>query len=94
MRRVDGCGIIGMAGEIGMNLIKRGKQLVCDQHGEVAYPAWLPCWNGCDDGYFDGYDDDPLWYDEGDMEVCGVCLGEGGWSVCPSCNLDNPDIEF
>lgn len=45
---------------------------------------WEDCWNGCDDGYFDDlYDEDPLWYDEGDTEMCTVCNGRGGWWVCP-----------
>lgn len=44
---------------------------------------WQGCWNGCDDGFLDLYDEDPLWYDEDDVEVCSVCDGRGGWWVCP-----------
>lgn len=44
---------------------------------------WEDCWNGCDDGYFDGYEDDPLWYDPGDLIVCSVCGGRGGYLACP-----------
>ena len=40
---------------------------------------WVNCWNGCDDGYFDVYEEDPLWYDPGDTEMCDVCKGKGGW---------------
>ena len=29
-------------------------------------------------------DEDPLFYDEDDEEVCSVCDGESGWSVCPN----------
>jgi hypothetical protein len=42
------------------------------------------CWNGCDEGYFDGYDDDPLWYDPGDLILCSACGGRGGYLVCPN----------
>ncbi len=41
----------------------------------------------CDDGYtFDGqlYDMDPLWYDPHDVAPCSLCLGAGGWWVCPN----------
>lgn len=44
---------------------------------------WQDCWNGCDEGYLSLYDEDPLWYDEDDTEVCSVCDGRGGWWVCP-----------
>ncbi|MFN8493159.1 MAG: hypothetical protein U0350_36485 [Caldilineaceae bacterium] len=42
------------------------------------------CWNGCDDGYFDMYDEDPLLYEEGDVEVCNICRGRGSYWVCPN----------
>lgn len=45
---------------------------------------WEDCWNGCDDGYFDMYDEDPLWYDEGDLEMCEICKGMGGYWLCPN----------
>jgi len=67
---------------------------ICSVHGEVDCTGWVPCWNGCDDGYFDGYEEDPLWYDEGDMETCTICGGEGGWAVCGECNKDNRDVEW
>lgn len=67
---------------------------ICSIHGEVECTAWVPCWNGCDEGYFDAYEKDPLWYDEGDMEKCSACGGEGGFTVCGECNLKNPDAEF
>ena len=67
---------------------------VCSVHGPVSWTGWVPCWNGCQDGYFDGYEEDPLWYDEGDMETCDICGGEGGWTVCGECAKDNPDVEW
>lgn len=51
-------------------------------HGEA---DWIDCWNGCDDGYFDGYEEDPLWYDEGDLITCEICKGNGGWYTCLAC---------
>lgn len=44
---------------------------------------WESCWNGCDDGYLSLHDEDPLLYDEDDMEACHICDGDGGWWVCP-----------
>ena len=67
---------------------------VCSVHGEVDCTAWVPCWNGCMEGYFDAYEDDPINNDEGDLETCRECRGEGGWTVCGMCNSDNPDAEF
>jgi hypothetical protein len=46
--------------------------------------GWIACWAGCDGGYFDGYEDDPFWYSPGDVIVCSVCHGTGGWP-CPMC---------
>jgi hypothetical protein len=31
----------------------------------------------CEDGYFDGYEDDPLWYDPGDLVRYSECGGKG-----------------
>ena len=45
---------------------------------------WEDCWNGCDEGYFNGYDDDPLWYDPGDLILCSECRGRGGYLACPN----------
>ena len=68
---------------------------VCSRHGDVGdCTAWVPCWQGCEDGYFDAYEDDPINNDEGDLEVCRECHGEGGWVVCGQCNANNPDAEF
>lgn len=46
--------------------------------------AWEPCWNGCDEGYIDLYEEDPLFYDEDDCELCQICEGRGGYWVCMS----------
>lgn len=39
---------------------------------------------GCEDGFFNMHDDDPLWYDEDDTEMCDICEGRGGYWVCPN----------
>ena len=58
--------------------------------------GWISCWNGCDDGYFDGYEDDPLWYDPGDLIPCSACNAKGGWR-CGVCEregvFDHYDVE-
>lgn len=47
-----------------------------------------PC-HRCDDGYItDLYEEDPLWYDEDDIEVCDECRGYGNYWWCPRCGLD------
>jgi len=45
---------------------------------------WERCWIGCEEGYYDGYDDDPLWYEPGDMIPCSACNGKGGFWICPN----------
>ena len=45
---------------------------------------WEDCWNGCEDGFFNLYEEDPLFYDEDDTEVCEICKGQGGYWVCPN----------
>lgn len=43
---------------------------------------WEPCDLCGGEGYYDAYESDPLWYDEGDVERCSQCNGEGGWAIC------------
>jgi hypothetical protein len=43
---------------------------------------------GCDDGWIDRYDEDPMWYDEDDPEMCTECYGTGVERWCPSCSFD------
>lgn len=49
---------------------------------------WIDCYNCGGEGYFDGYEEDPLWYDQGDLVPCGGCDGDGGQHYC-----ENPDCE-
>jgi len=44
---------------------------------------WEECGRCGGEGWIDVYDDDPLWYDPGDMSPCLQCGGHGGWWVCP-----------
>jgi hypothetical protein len=46
---------------------------------------WLRCWNCFGEGGFDGYDEDPFWYDEGDIIPCNECHSKGGWWRCWNC---------
>lgn len=45
---------------------------------------WEECHSVCDDGYFDGYEDDPIYYQPGEMIACSNCRGEGGTWWCPN----------
>lgn len=48
--------------------------------------AWEDCHEpGCEAGYYDAYEEDPLWYEPGDLERCPTCNGAGGWLYCPTC---------
>lgn len=51
---------------------------------------WAYCRRmGCDDGYVDMHEyDDPLWYDEGELERCNDCRGTGVEKWCPHCGWD------
>jgi DnaJ-class molecular chaperone len=68
---------------------------ICDEHGEIGTPAWVPCWACFGEGGQDAYEDDPINYAPGEeWEECDECRGAGGHKVCPICNEDNPDAEF
>jgi hypothetical protein len=49
---------------------------------------WGDCEAGCDDGFFNLYDEDPLWYDEDDIEGCEDCFETGIQQWCPKCGKD------
>lgn len=50
-------------------------------HSEM---EWEECQAlGCEDGYYDAYEDDPNFYDPGDMKRCPECNGKGGEWWCP-----------
>lgn len=40
------------------------------------------------EGGRDGYEEDPLWYDAGDIIPCDMCRGEGFHEWCPRCGWD------
>jgi len=43
----------------------------------------------CDVGYIDMHVyDDPLWWDEGEYEVCDECNGTGIEKWCPGCGAN------
>lgn len=54
------------------------------------YPTrWQRCTSiRCEDGYVDLYEEDPLWYDQDDCEVCEECCGFGVVRWCPECGHD------
>lgn len=58
-----------------------GKWEVRWRHCDVPY---------CDDGLIDLYeaDEDPMWYDPGDTEVCRECAGTGIQRWCSACGWD------
>jgi len=44
---------------------------------------------GCEDGYIDLHEyDDPIFFDEGETEMCRECWGTGWEHWCPSCGYD------
>jgi hypothetical protein len=46
------------------------------------------CWSCGGEGGHDGYEEDPLWYDPGDIIPCDACRGEGHHHWCPRCGWD------
>lgn len=54
--------------------------LSCPRCGGSA--TWEECSSCGGDGYYDGYEDDPLWYEPGEIEMCEQCDGRGGWWLC------------
>lgn len=43
----------------------------------------------CDDGWIDMHEfDDPMLFDEGDVERCDECGGTGSIRWCPNCGYD------
>lgn len=46
------------------------------------------CWDCGGDGGHDGYEEDPLWYDPGEMVICTTCWGKGFHHWCPRCGWD------
>ena len=46
---------------------------------------WVDCWDCGGEGYHDDlYEQDPLWYDEDDIEICSTCHGKSGYWICDS----------
>jgi hypothetical protein len=45
---------------------------------------WEQCYVCGGDGWLEVYDEDPLWYDPGDVEMCDECESRGGWWFCIS----------
>lgn len=43
---------------------------------------------GCEDGWIDLYDEDPFWYDPGQVEMCLECKGTGIEKWCPKCGAN------
>lgn len=60
--------------------------LECPECGNQAV-NWRTCVEiHCVDGWIDLHaSDDPLWYDEGDVEMCIECQGTGIEHWCPAC---------
>ena len=44
----------------------------------------VSCWFCLGAGSFDLHEEDPLYYDEGDEEMCTECRGEGKLFECPN----------
>ncbi len=53
--------------------------------------SWLDCWHCGGAGEFELYEEDPLWYDVGDVEECSNCDARGGYYVCANCHPESFD---
>lgn len=66
----------------------RHDDLECPKCGEWEVYS-QECYDlGCDDGFIDGYDEDPLWYDPGDVYPCPTCRGHGILRWCAKCGAE------
>jgi hypothetical protein len=76
-----------------------GQQQFYPRHDEVDFSEeYCPnCGHECfsrtcsdcgGDGGHDGYEEDPLYYDPGDMIPCDMCRGKGFHHWCPRCHWD------
>ncbi len=45
---------------------------------------WEDCSACGGDGFFDGYEEDPNWYQPGELADCCQCGGNGGDHFCPT----------
>jgi len=52
---------------------------------------WTECNACCGEGGHDGYEDDPLWYQPGEIATCCQCNGAGGdwWCENSKCQTQN-----
>ena len=48
----------------------------------------------CEDGYVDLYEEDPLWYEEGDLQKCPDCNGNGYFRWCSNEDCDVSEAEI
>jgi len=69
---------------------RHGREIYCAMCGSDV--EWSDCYAGCEDGYFDGYEEDPLWYDYGELVPCHGCNGRGGSYWCPNKECDFHEI--
>lgn len=65
----------------------------CPQCGHYTYWRECPAFD-CEDGYYDGYEDDPLWYDPGELVRCEECHGRGYFHWCPNCGYDLTEKQY
>lgn len=52
-----------------------------DFGGDESDGESVECWNCGGEGYRDLYEEDPMWYDEDEVEKCEICEGKGFYIV-------------
>ena len=58
----------------------------CPNCGHQAFSR--RCWDCGGEGGHDGYEQDPIWYDQGDMIPCDTCRGHGYHHWSRRCGWD------
>lgn len=43
---------------------------------------WEECWHCHGEGGFDGEEEDPLWFEPGEIDPCNECRGQGHYWFC------------
>jgi hypothetical protein len=65
----------------------------CERHPSTYLYTEECGWCGGEGTTYPGelYDEDPLWYDEDDVETCHSCQGRGWFRECPRCIDGKPE---
>jgi hypothetical protein len=86
---VEGGAAVGSSALLGVGIEHPDGSVICASCGYEA--EWEEC-NACGgEGGHDGYEEDPLWYQPGELAPCPQCNSRGGdwWCENAKCETQN-----